>query len=261
VAHLDDAARHCVPSEAESLSEPLRALLTEPLFRGELGGRSLCIRPYHSGRSLDSEFGGSDSIPLLREAEALLSIVQAERRTERVFDEAEFERLVRVPETRIRNCARFDDEDGVRLDSLVHGMQNLVGKRLEYSLHHGDFQFSNLLRCDDGRLQIIDWELSRSDAPVWMDRVHLAIAYSATSGQRSYGAAAQELQAAWTERSEALPHVFAAEVSELDAASRRGLFILCVLHGMSHFLQRVPHLADRGRIDDFLRAGEAFLRL
>ena len=38
-------------------------------------------------------------------------------------------------------------------------------------------------------------------------------------------------------------------------------FLLCVLHGMSHFLRRVPHLSGPERMEDFLAAGEAFLQL
>lgn len=261
VAHLDDAARRCLPKEAESLSEQLRAAIPEPLVRGELGGRSFCIRPYLPGASLDTEFGAGDPLSLLREAEALLALVQGEQRDARVFDEAEFERFVELPAAWIRGCARFIPEDGPRLDSLVDAARQLAGKRLEYCLHHGDFQFSNLLRGDDGRLQIIDWELSQSPAPLWMDRVHLAIAHTAATGGCSYGEAAQRLQTAWLGDRARLPYSFTAEASKLDDASRRGLFILCTLHGMSHFLRRVPHLANRGRVDDFLRAGEAFLKL
>jgi aminoglycoside phosphotransferase (APT) family kinase protein len=242
---------------------PPQILTQRRIAECEIGGRRYTVRAFLPGQPLDRALrrAPASADALLEAACQLLGQMQAGSAARERIDAAAWSRQIETPAAIVRHAPLAAAAEVASLDALVQQLEPLRQAHLVCALHHGDFQFGNLIREQSGAIGVIDWELSLGRAPLLMDLFHLLIASVVERGL-AYDAAAEVL-------AQDLAHGDSKPANCLHRhAERFGVppaewgwhAALSVLHGMSHFVRRVPHLADGPRIAGFLRAADV-LRL
>ena len=247
----------------EAADLPAGILVPSQLAQCEIAGLRYSVREYLPGHALDVERrrDPARSGVILHEACELLAALQEGATQSLHFDAGMWARWIDAPAQLVRATPLAEPAQRAALAALLAELAPLRDRKIVFGRHHGDFQFSNLIRTDSGAIAIIDWELSQGRAPILMDLIHLLIAGEVEHGS-SYEAAAarlaQDLSRSDSSASLCLRrHCERFAVSEAERAWHAALG---VLHGLSHFVRRVPHLADGPRIAGFLRSGELLLR-
>jgi len=237
--------------------QELRPMLPEILLLETIGSRIVVVYRWQTGDTLQSRLSRlAPPQTWLDDPFRALTCLQSTTGRVKTFSEDDHRIHVVSAVDLLQRLADLDAQDQFRLASVAESLKILINQDMLFSVVHGDFEFCNLLRSDDGGIRILDWELSQPMGIGFQDAAHLLIAYGVDVLGMSYSDSVLAIF---------LPDGLLSHISQTYLASygmvipvnsslTRPLVALTVLTDAAEYIRRLPLLTDRSLWSSYISA-------